>query len=112
LLQALFDLLPFSCHPLANFRHLIQASFVMGPNKSKPNAAEQRAQIAARGANRKDEVPTFGEQAREPVFDDDSMFNSADRQSAILQEKQARRTGLQKKEKKTADKPTRGRKAA
>jgi hypothetical protein len=112
LLQALFDLLPIPCHPLANFRHLIQASLVMGPRKSKQNATEQRAEITDRPANRKDEVPTFGEQAKEPVFDDDSMFNSADRQSAFLQEEQARRAGTRKKEKKTADKPTGGRKAA
>jgi len=84
----------------------------MGHSNPKTNATEQRAQIVARRASEQDEIPSVGEEAKEAVFDDDSMFNSADRQSAILQGEQARRAGRRKKETRTALTQTGRRKAA
>ncbi len=44
-------------------------------------------------------LPSVGESKAAAVFDDDSMFNSADRQPALLQRERARRTGPQKRTK-------------
>jgi len=55
-------------------------------------------------------TPSATEGAATPVFDDDSMFNSADRQSAVLARERAGRTGPQKKTK-AAPRQTERRKA-
>ena len=69
----------------------------MGTSKPKTEASKQQAQSPATRVIRQDELPSVGDQAQYAVFDDDSMFNSADRQSAILRSAQTGRTGLPKK---------------
>ncbi len=66
----------------------------MAQNKSKVNPA--------RSIQGEEPLPSVGESEAAAVFDDDSMFNSADRQSAALTRERARRTGPQKKTKTTS----------